>query len=451
MSRLHSRSSARWRAPRGGAIVLAISLAVGVGPWAPAYGRTWVVENDPDNPVDQIGAVVIAAAFGDSILIGPGTYYEHIPIQEKELTLIGTEGPDATILDGSRAIDGREGAVLYAIGRLMKSLTLQGLTFRNGTGVPHNYGSYTHGGGIFWEARYPGGVLEIRDCAFEDNEAEEWGGAIFAVVPGLHLIDCWFGSNRASWGLDAGIDAGTGTIEGCTFELSYEGGRAAIGLIGADYLRIADCEFIGTEAGHQQRSISGGATRLEIENNRFIDRVGTLATGLDLSMPAGHVDQEVSVELRNNLFVRAGSKPPSEDVYIQIAVPRGEITIEGNTFVDAPDVVTGVTPGSLHVRRNIFLGTAFRYVAVRGEVACNDSWPDPLVPGQFAIEFRDNISKDPLFCDPSALDFRISDTSRCAAENAPEGCGQIGWFPPACRLTPVIEQSWGQIKQRFVR
>jgi hypothetical protein len=79
----------------------------------PVVAHTWVVEWNPDNPTDQVGQAVISAASGDTVLVGPGRYFEHIPVASgKVLTLIGRDGAAATILDGSVSIPNRQGSIL---------------------------------------------------------------------------------------------------------------------------------------------------------------------------------------------------------------------------------------------------------------------------------------------------------------------------------------------------
>jgi hypothetical protein len=323
------------------------------------------------------------------------------------------------------------------------------LTFRNGTGVD-KYAGYTSGGAVYWNSGR--GMVEIGDCVFEDNEVGSVGGAVFLVAPNLRVHDCRFVRNAAYNGGAALISTGEGIIEDCVFELSVAtdlaGDPAGIYLASSGDIMIRRCEFLAIENGSEQHSISGGGRRVEIEDNRFIDLGGTLATAIRITPEGNLPDEEISVVLRSNLFVRSGSTPPCDYECITIEPNGGDIMFEGNTFFRAPDIyLSGSSP--FHVTGNIFFETQVSYVG-RGVVECNDSWPEPLKQeSPWPIEFRDNISADPLFCNPLALDFHISETSRCAEENAPEGCGQIGRFPAACYLNPVIDRSWGQIKHHF--
>ena len=53
----------------------------------PAVPRAaiWHVTYDPEQAVDRVGSVAAQAASEDTILIDPGTYYEHIPLEGKSL------------------------------------------------------------------------------------------------------------------------------------------------------------------------------------------------------------------------------------------------------------------------------------------------------------------------------------------------------------------------------
>jgi hypothetical protein len=47
-----------------------------------------------------------------------------------------------------------------------------------------------------------------------------------------------------------------------------------------------------------------------------------------------------------------------------------------------------------------------------------------------------NFSADPSFCDVGAGDYTLAETSPCAPEHSPAGCGLIGAFPVAC-VNPI--------------
>jgi predicted outer membrane repeat protein len=62
-------------------------------------------------------------------------------------------------------------------------------------------------------------------------------------------------------------------------------------------------------------------------------------------------------------------------------------------------------------------------------------------------EVNDNISEDPLFCDPDEYDFTIHSDSPCAPFSPPnEECDLIGAHPVGCPPTAAEHTTWGRIK-----
>jgi len=70
------------------------------------------------------------------------------------------------------------------------------------------------------------------------------------------------------------------------------------------------------------------------------------------------------------------------------------------------------------------------------------------IADQFGV--NGNIRADPEFCDLEAGDLTLAATSPCAPENNPE-CGLVGALPVGCGGTPVIQTTWGAVKQMFRR
>ncbi|HYM81797.1 MAG TPA: hypothetical protein VEY91_10370, partial [Candidatus Limnocylindria bacterium] len=68
-----------------------------------------------------IQAAIVAAAAGDEILVGPGTYDENLDTQGKGLWLRSEAGPEMTIVDG-----GKRGRILLCGGGdVIEGFTLQ--------------------------------------------------------------------------------------------------------------------------------------------------------------------------------------------------------------------------------------------------------------------------------------------------------------------------------------
>ena len=64
---------------------------------------------------------------------------------------------------------------------------------------------------------------------------------------------------------------------------------------------------------------------------------------------------------------------------------------------------------------------------------------------------NDNLSVDPLFCDPDNGDFTLSAQSPCLPGNHPDGadCGLIGALGEGCVPTSVELETWAGIKARY--
>jgi hypothetical protein len=112
---------------------------------------------------NSIQDAVDAAEPGDTILLGPETFYEHIVV-DWDMTILGA-GPERTVIDGQRG------------GRVIENhadLTLKGVTIQNGW-------VYGHGGGISNER---GARLNLHDSVVQDNHAyvygASFGGGIFS-------------------------------------------------------------------------------------------------------------------------------------------------------------------------------------------------------------------------------------------------------------------------------
>ncbi len=92
-----------------------------------------------------IQAALNAAHTGDTVSVGPGTYFENLTIDTKKITLVSTAGPGVTLLDG-----GDLGPVLKITNVNGLLTTVDGFTFQNGSAPPSpsNFPVLT-GGGIY--------------------------------------------------------------------------------------------------------------------------------------------------------------------------------------------------------------------------------------------------------------------------------------------------------------
>jgi len=131
-----------------------------------------------------------------TINIGPGTYYELIDLEGKNLTLMGTDGADATIIDGSNS-----GTVVTLMNGENGNTVLDGLTIQNG------FSTIT--GGI----KCNGSPL-ITNCIIRDNHADYVvGGISSANQPGPTISGTHFCGNDIADIYGYYVDGGGNSFE----------------------------------------------------------------------------------------------------------------------------------------------------------------------------------------------------------------------------------------------
>lgn len=197
-----------------------------------------------------IQAAIDAAASGDVVTVGPGTYREQINFNGKAISVVSSGGPDATIIDpaGSNAVTmGPNG-------------TISGFLIRNGAA--------SSGGGI--EVRSTGS--RIIGNVFENNAGGTYGSAI--------------GGNGAS-----------PTIEGNVFRNNSCGNdylSGVVGFVNSSSPRIANNIFVDNPCRAINMTLPEGNRPVVINNTMVRNRAGIR---VDRRVPSG---QQI---FRNNVIV----------------------------------------------------------------------------------------------------------------------------------------------------
>ena len=129
-----------------------------------------------DYPTIQEG--IDAAVNGDTVLVSPGTYVENIDFLGKAITVISSNGPEVTIIDGGNPVNPDYGSVvIFSKGEGLDSV-LDGFTVTNGNGTLYHIDDYDPacGGGIFCVNASP----TIKNNIITNNNIEYGtGGGIF--------------------------------------------------------------------------------------------------------------------------------------------------------------------------------------------------------------------------------------------------------------------------------
>ena len=218
-----------------------------------------------------IQSAVDAAADGDHVVVGPGTWRDPIDLRGKKITLRSSDGAAATILDGSA----HDTSIIVAIRRESAATVVQGFTFRGGTGYkPFACGNPFPKGGAIFVLR---GALTVSDCVFEDNGATDVvsgeelidsGGAIFACESGLTVTNTRFERNGASNGgaIDViAVGRQAVVVEGSTFRNNRGGFAGALGLT----MWVASTARVQDNVFENNRAAFGGAVVTILRNETY--------------------------------------------------------------------------------------------------------------------------------------------------------------------------------------
>ena len=423
----------------------------------PARTATWRIVHDPANPIDQVGSAAMQAADGDSILVGPGTFYEHIPIVGKSLTFVSSDGADQTILDGSQAIPGREGSIFYDPSVTTALLVIEGFTLRGGYGQLSPEGC--NGGAVSWYNRgeLPGKSLLIRACTLEANHLQPLeagsGNAIFChYMETVRLESCTFRDNGGSESADVYVDGGEVVASNCTFHMSEQWRVGTLRCPGSGDVKILDCLFEAEASGGGYYSLwLDNVERTLLSNNSFIDRGGSpTATKVHMSENAIEPTRQTIIMTGNVFWCSAGQDSGGPST-VEVTARRQQMDVQNNTFVRC-GLAAGAGGGSPSLyANNIFYRSTVRLSgSIGGQVRCNDAWPQTIYTDVPAIyTFTDNIQADPLFCGESDGDFHVAVEGPCDQSGSPPGCGLIGALEANCFTTPVERTSWGRVKTHF--
>ena len=364
--------------------ILAIGLSVATQPVA---GRTWYITPDGSGDAPTIQAATDSATSGDSILVGPGVYYEQLNLRHNGLVILGELGAEATIVDG-----GATWSVLQ-----MGSGTIEGLTLRNGL-------AYQYGGGISIGGPQ---ASVIRRCIIEGNQSgrepdSAVGGGIFNNSIGTTIEDNIIRNNFVL-GEGGGIyDIGDATVIARNVIVANRA-QISTGGLGTFRATVVDNIIAGNDGGY-----NAGGVRIEgalLRNNTI---VGNLTTN----------------GFRNAAGVDAGA---------------GDVRMENNIVADnhssGGEGVGIVIGGSLTIPPSC-------NVAWGNDIDILGPWG----PNNFILD-PEFCAVQPA----TSLNFFIQEDSPCAPGKSPSGanCGLIGAAPIGCGSVAVHRSTWADVKRLY--
>ena len=356
------------------------------------------MRQDGTGDCTTIQACVDSAAAGDSVLVYPGVYAEHI-VATRAICLISLSGSAGTVIDGT--LSGR--CVLFD-GIPSPGVVFKGFTVRNGEiqTWPTSFFN-SAGGGVFFK----GSMGHVSECILEHNA----GGGIACDDTSTVIIE----HNLFQEGYPTYIEplpvAGAGVITRSSNTVISEN----------TFLNNIDSDVVVLDCSPQ------------VVKNRLLGTSGY-----------GGIIGAANAYIAENLIVNC----------YEGALLYGWCTFTLNTVVNnrwaGVRVGIGTGPQSPNISNNIITGSPLGFECSGGfpVFSCNDLWNngDDYFWSCWGSDTTSNFHADPEFCDEASGDYTLSCTSPCAER---PGCGRVGAFGVACGATAVQETTWGRIKTLF--
>ena len=440
---------------------------------------TFRLEPDGSGDFATIQEALDAAISGDVIELAPGTYRgagnRDLDFAGKALTLMTAPGAaEAAVIDceGSSADPHR--AILFESfeGRdtRIEDLVLQGGFAPAETQPTTRYGgavlcrgdtsptflrvtfrqnAAVYGGAVFTTGAAP----RFEDCAFEENEAESGGGAVYGSGEpagggaSFHLLDCIFEANvaAASGGALMFSNGGAPVIEACTFLENESPLGGALKVQSDVTATFDDCFFVRNRASGGDYP-SGGAVHLH----------GGAAAGADAEFYNCHFEENSAADQAGAVYCSEHGRATFSDcVFRENQASEGAAlycyaasgptltgcTLSGNLTEASSAAIVCLSNSSPVLER---LLVAFTSGGAALDLDDTSDTIEPLCCDFFGNDGGDwngdladylgidgNIAADPRFCDAGAGDLTLRSGSPCSESQS--GCGRIGVFGVGCR------------------
>jgi hypothetical protein len=328
----------------------------------------------------EIQAGIDAAAGGDAVVVGPGTYVENINFGGKDISVVAERGPLATVIDGGAA----DAVVTFASGEGPSS-ALIGFTVQNGFA--------DQGGGISIDHASPTLLANI----IARNRSCNGGGG----------IGIFFGSPLIAWNRIVGNLQG-----GCPFGIGGGGISARTASEPAILGNVISANSAGDGGG-----ISLFDTRTPIIFNNLIDLNTASSTGGAIS-----IRNVSSADIVQNLIVFNGA-PRGGGIAAQATLGAADVLASNTIAYNASPQGSGFYIDGLFMAETTLVNNLIVGAAGQAAVFCAALSTDSPVFRSNDVVSRGglayagtctdqtgasgNISADPKFVSARRRDFRL--------------------------------------------
>jgi len=228
-------------------IVLLLAFAASI-----THAAEFHVSLDGTRDFSAIQNAIDAAVDGDTIIVHPGTYYENIEFEGKNIVLRSTSPEDFAVVLDTVIDGGAKDTVVKFAGTEDESCVLSGLTITNGKGTYWDLAvgldKNTSAGGILGAGPYFSHLkarASISHCVITGNRASQGcGGALYGCDG--EITECLICDNFADWG--GGVYSCDGSIQNCVISGNGATGSGG-GLYSCDGL-IVNCTIADNESSY---------------------------------------------------------------------------------------------------------------------------------------------------------------------------------------------------------
>ena len=267
-------------------------------------------------------------------------------------------------------------------------------------------------------------AVEISETIFTSNQSD-FGGAINAGNCTVIISNCEFTGNIG--GFYGGIVSCYGTHLSLSNSLFNLNTGSPVDLNDPSPIpnTIINCLFIENSSSFNASAIDMFCgVETEITNCTFIRNSDTGYTGTIFS------DKISNTLIKNCTFWRNST--------------NAAVLQCGHQLVEIENTIVAGTIGGAAVHASYYMP----------ELLCANLWGNE--GGDWTAEIEDqfgvdgNISADPLFCDPEAIELTLDLASPCAPYSEPNpNCDLIGAWPVDCGVSAAGRATWGTIKNLY--